>query len=181
MKKKQLVTIGLLILTVLLGIYATFPSFWFSVVVGLILLALLFLLPFLALYKNKAAISIVAVCLMLCGLVDILLVPGVSILKNACYICFGTMALLWALNDFKSKLIYIPGIIVIVVNLYDCIAASIHADIYLFLLPILWDMLVPLTLIATAYILLHENIHAPKNDKKTNFTYLDEYKRNMKK
>lgn len=105
-------------------------------------------------------------------------------LEAACFVAFGLMIIIWLFKKLKSKAIYIPGIILLITGFFTGRWWNIS------LFSIAYNWFEPMIFAVSVYMLIHKKpekvqvteITAKISDSdKTGFSYLDEYKRNMKK
>ena len=105
-------------------------------------------------------------------------------LESVCFLVFGLMIIIWLFKNMKSWTIYIPAVILLVIRFFT------GMWMYVGLFSIMYNWFEPLIFAISAYILIHEKpgkVEAKEitanisSSDKTGFSYLDEYKRNMKK
>lgn len=105
-------------------------------------------------------------------------------LESVCFLAFGLMIIIWLFKKLKSRAIYIPGIILLITSFFTGMWWNIS------LFSIVYNWFEPMIFAFSAYMLIHEKpekVQAREitanisNSDKTGFSYLDEYKRNMKK
>lgn len=108
-------------------------------------------------------------------------------LESVCFVAFGLMIIFWLIKNIKSWILYIPATILLVLSFFT--------NWMEFCMEFGWSIIMsawyePLIFAISAYLLVHErprkvavnNIAASiSSSAKTDFSYLDEYKRNMKK
>ena len=109
-----------------------------------------------------------------------------SLLASACFLCFGVMSMIWLFKNYKSWPIYIPALIFFA----SVIIVMVSGGSSISFISIIYNCFEPMILAISAYFLIHgkpEKIQVKEAmdefsiKEKTGYSYLDEYKQNMKK